>query len=340
MFTARALKTFGLAVALIFVATGPSHADGARDAVLKAAFVKAVTTAGGPSVKFGNDFVVGPLVTAANTEGDATAKTKAWVMAMGQKGLSVAVPEYGFVMKGGKIFMGATNYTIQSMIAAADDQQVKAILGGKGHGGLLEGIDNPFIYTPFVDMPKAKKKGITEDNLGRTVQSQQELEKLWDDYRLYHRHQLSGIFGNRNTEDVLNRVWPRVLAMWKAQRAQHLAEQTAMKLQIAMTRAQQEVDAKPLPQSPRPPAPWWYGKWPFPQQAPPAPATAAPKVSTAPPNYGPPGRDFCCDYIHPYYKKQTCDPMNQPSRCTAFGGKVMYNGYCSTITSHCTPNGQ
>ncbi len=208
--------------------------------LLKIAFMEAVkqTLPGGKIAAKINSWGIDPLVTASTTEGSDEDKINAWLIALGQAGVKAAWPPYGIVMAGGKIFIGGSIYTVEQMMSAAHDEQIQAIITGKGTGGLLDRVDNVMAETPFMDLPLVRNRGITPDNLGQSVQSEAELHSLWfDSYGV----QLRDLYGPNNARTALSEGWPRVLEMWRAQRAQAAVSDMVAKLNQAMQMAQDQV---------------------------------------------------------------------------------------------------
>jgi hypothetical protein len=199
--------------------------------------VKQVLPGGRIAAKI-NSWGIDPLVTASTTEGTNEDKINAWLIALGQAGVKAAWPPYGITMAGGKIIIGGSIYTVEQMVTAAHDQQIQAIITGKGTGGFLDRVNNVMAETPFMDLPLVRNRGITPDNLAQSVQSQAELHSLWFDS---YGAQLRDLYGPNNARTALQEGWPRLLEMWRAQRAEAAANEMVSKLNQAMQMAQDKV---------------------------------------------------------------------------------------------------
>lgn len=208
-----------------------------RDELLRAAAMDALKkTMPGADFAFNvTDWGVDPLVTAATTPGTTEQKIDAWVHALGAAGVSAAMPAHGYVLAGGKIIVGGSIYTVESMIAAAHDQQVYAILEGRGAGGLLDRINNVMADTPFVSV---LPPGVTLDNIG--YRSRAELETWWGRYV----SQVRDLYGRGNVDVVNNEVWPKLLAMWETQRVKSHLERAVGQFDEAMVVAQAQANAQ------------------------------------------------------------------------------------------------
>lgn len=305
----------------------PRLLDEAREDLLKAFFlesVKRVLGPGGEIVAATSDWVIDPLVTASTTPGDTGDRVAAWVAALGQAGLNVVYPPYGVALVGGKILLGGAVFTVESMIAAAEDQQTQAILLGKGEGGFLDRINNPLAETPFVELPFVVNLGITPENLGTAIRRESELRDLW--FGRYGSF-LRDLYGRRNAEAALDQAWPALLRMWQAQRARVAVKRLARELDDALREARRRTGETLHPK---------------PAGTPSAPAAKAVPGPAATPrtDFGPEGEFFCCQWRHKDASQDTCGPMNQPPRCLSLGGRVMRGHYCHAFTFRCTPVGQ
>lgn len=210
------------------------------DKLLKIVFMEAIKQLlpGGKIAAKINSWGIDPLVTASTTEGEPKDKIDAWLFALGQAGIKTAWPPYGITLAGGKIFIGGSIYTTEHMLAAAHDQQIQAIITGKGTGGMLDRVDNVMAETPFMDLPLVQNRGITPDNLGQSVKSEEELRNLWfNSYGV----QLRDLYGRNNAKTALDEGWPRLLEMWRAQRAEAGMKELVAKLDQAMQIAQDKV---------------------------------------------------------------------------------------------------
>jgi hypothetical protein len=184
------------------------------------------------------DFVLDPLVTVATTPGTYDVKLDAWLKAMVQAGVNAQFPAYGIALNAGKVVIGGSIYTTEQMLAAAQDQQLQAILTGAGTGGLLDRVNNVTADTPFIDNPYIKNQGITPENLGQKVGSEADLRRLW--YTTYGG-QLRDLYGRGNATEVLDAGWPKVLELWKAQYVTAKIPSIISQLDTAIPKVQQQL---------------------------------------------------------------------------------------------------
>ena len=259
--SSRLLVSTVIALAVVTAAFGaPQNSDqikeGGQD-LLKTAMLEAFKKSLGPGGEIIADtsgFLIDPLVTASTTPGSAEDKRDAWLLAMGQAGVSTAWPLYGLAISGGKIVIGGATYSVESLIEATRDQQNTAILFGRGAGGVLDRVNNVMSDTPFIDLPALRTRHITADSLGARITSEEELRKLW--YKLYHQ-QLADLYGKREADNVINENWPRLLEIWRLQRAAAVVPNFVARLDAAAAEAirdakkkeanAQQVDASALP---------------------------------------------------------------------------------------------
>jgi hypothetical protein len=220
------------------VAAQPSSqwaADG-RDELLKAAAVEALKkTLPGAEFAFNvADWGIDPLVAAATTPGTNEEKIDAWVRALGQAGVNAAFPAYGFVLAGGKVVIGGATYTVESMIETTRDQQILAILGGRGAGGVTDRVNNVISDTPFVDVLGGR---YTLDNIGSLPRA--ELDRYW----AFYVSQVRDLYGRANVDVVNTEVWPKLLALWETQRAKANLERVVGQLDRALAEAEAKASA-------------------------------------------------------------------------------------------------
>jgi hypothetical protein len=123
------------------------------------------------------------------------------------------------------------------MASAAQDEQIPAIIAGKGTGGIIDRVNNVMAETPFIDLPLVRNRGITSDNIGRQVQNEADLKNLW----LAYIAQIQDLYGPANAKAANEEVWPRLLRMWEAQHAEAAVNELVSKLDQAMRMAQNKV---------------------------------------------------------------------------------------------------
>src|ERR1700682_4699228 len=111
--SSRLLVSTVIALAVVTAAFGASQnsdqiKEGGQD-LLKTAMLEAFKKSLGPGGEIIADtsgFLIDPLVTASTTPGSAEDKRDAWLLAMGQAGVSAAWPLYGLALSGGKLGIG------------------------------------------------------------------------------------------------------------------------------------------------------------------------------------------------------------------------------------------
>jgi hypothetical protein len=239
-------RSFAIAFAVLLAAVigSPLHAQPSsqwigegRDDVLRNAVVDAFKKTV-PGAKFAfdvGDFVLDPIVAAATTRGTSEEKIDAWVRGLGQARVSAAFPAYGLVLAGGKIIIGGATYTVEGMIQATHDQEVLAILAGRGAGGPLDRVNNVLADTPFVSV---LNQGVTLENIGALPRT--ELDRYWNRYV----SQVRDLYGRANADVVKSEVWPKLLALWETQRAKANLEQVVGQLDRAIAEAQAQAEAR------------------------------------------------------------------------------------------------
>jgi hypothetical protein len=216
--------------------SGTAMAKGGGEDLLKLAMLEAFKKSLGPGgelIATTSDFVIDPLVNASTTTGTTRDKMDAWLKAMGQAGVTAVWPPYGLIVAGGKITIGGAVYGTEELIAALQDQQNQAVLFGKGSGGFLERLNNVMADHPFIEMNALKAAGITADNLGDRIKTEEDLKRYWGIYRA----QIKDLFGETNAAQVDTANWPRLLKIWRLQRAATVLPEMTERLDDAVDRA-------------------------------------------------------------------------------------------------------
>jgi hypothetical protein len=211
-------------------------AKGGGEDLLKLAMLEAFKKSLGPGgelIATTSDLVIDPLVNASTTTGTTKDKMDAWLKAMGQAGVTAAWPPLGLIVASGKITVGGAVYGTEELIAALQDQQNQAVLFGKGSGGFLERLNNVMADHPFIELNALKAAGINADNLGDRIKTEEDLKRYWAIYRA----QIKDIFGETNAAQVDAANWPRLLKIWRLQRAATVLPEMTEKLDQAMDRA-------------------------------------------------------------------------------------------------------
>jgi hypothetical protein len=219
-----------------FAQPGKGTTKGGGEDLLKLAMLEAFKKSLGPGgelIATTSDLVIDPLVNASTTTGTTKDKMDAWIRAMGQAGVTAAWPPLGLIVAGGKITVGAAVYGTEELIAALQDQQNQAVLFGKGSGGFLERLNNVMADHPFIEMNALKAAGVTAENLGDRIKTEDELKRYWSIYRA----QIKDLFGETNAAQVDTANWPRLLKIWRLQRAATVLPEMTERLDQAMDQA-------------------------------------------------------------------------------------------------------
>ena len=203
------------------------------------------TIKGGHILGIVDDVLIDPLVAAATTDGDHFDKFDAWVKGATVGGLKVVWPAYGLVVDGGKLVIGGGIYTTGQMIEAVREQQIEAIIFGRGFGGTLGSFNNPLAEQNFLTIPKVFNAGITAQNFGEKIETREKLRELWfTDYRNTLVREL--LMDAADVDAALNEGFARLEEFWRLKRAAVAAEKFAATLSRKVLAAQHEAEQAAL----------------------------------------------------------------------------------------------
>jgi len=218
---------------------------------------------GGGVIKLADDVVLGPAQAAAQFEdpdGDEALpgqRVAAAVLALGMVGAQLVFPEIGLVVQGGQVMIGGTSYAIDSMMAAAREQQTMAMLTGDAEGfGRVGNLGADIAFVTFMrgirrgsDYPYA---GLSADNLGEYFHNPDEVTAWVGRWEAHVRNALVETTGRPDQQRAIsNMLVPRLYNLWMAQRVAYVIEQAnsaltpEVRARLAQAREQDDCAAQP-----------------------------------------------------------------------------------------------
>lgn len=184
--------------------TGETAFDSLQKEASKSLLIKASGRVG--------DLGINPLIEYLTNPDDT--KLDAAVNSLIEGGLSIAIPGYGPVVEGGKIVIGGTTYMAKEVIEEARNAKMQTLADG------------------FFNTPAIRDKGITEDNIGEKITTEEEFKKNWNYYTVAERE-----ISSKEKQRMLSEAGERGLKIWRIKRAAALRERVRAELKEAARRA-------------------------------------------------------------------------------------------------------
>lgn len=179
---------------------------------------------------------------------DEVAATKALQVIL-ENSAKKAFPTAGLVLEAGRVVIGSATFAVQDLIDEGKRQEYEAAIFGRGQDVALGTINNLLAEDPFFTSGPVVNRGLTRDDVGSKVKSEDELRQLWFTY--YRAYLLGGGQGlsasNRAAiNDALNAGWPHLHKYWAFKRAQLFTGEMQRSFRADIERARAKMERNEL----------------------------------------------------------------------------------------------
>jgi hypothetical protein len=168
-----------------------------------------------------DDAAIQPVVTYMTTKKEQ--QLSAGLAKLMEARLKFLYPPLGLAITGGEIIMNGIPIAVDKMLEEGTRQQYEATIFGNSGESPIGTINNLYAEDPFFASGAVTNRGITPQNFGAKVRTEEELRDLW--FKYYRAHLVGGPLGLGNRAEIdehLAKTFPTMLQYWKIERVPYV----------------------------------------------------------------------------------------------------------------------